>query len=166
MSKLRLYRDTIGLIDRTVRSVATLIGNARNPLSKHGALPLTAPRTPFNHSISPHRSVAFSRLPLDEVKAVKEALGVKVNDIVLAVCAGTLRHYLEGLDALPEEPLVAVVPVSVRDDDEAGHAGQQGLGHVHLPRHRHRRRRGAAAPPSAPAPRGPRRTTTRSGPAP
>jgi WS/DGAT/MGAT family acyltransferase len=125
MSKLRLYRDTIGLIDRTVRSVATLIGNARNPLSKHGALPLTAPRTPFNQSISPHRSVAFSRLPLDEVKAVKEALGVKVNDIVLAVCAGTLRHYLEGLDALPEEPLVAVVPVSVRDDAERGTQGNK-----------------------------------------
>jgi diacylglycerol O-acyltransferase / wax synthase len=125
VSKLRLYRDTIGLIDRTVRSVATLISNARNPLVKHGAIPLTAPRTPFNQSISPHRSVAFARLPLDEVRAVKDALGVKVNDIVLAVCAGTLRNYLDGLDALPAEPLIAVVPVSVRDDDERGTQGNK-----------------------------------------
>ena len=165
MSKLRLYRDTIGLIDRTVRSVATLIGNARNPLSKHGALPLTAPRTPCNHSISPHRSVAFARFPLDEVKAVKDALGVKVNDIVLAVCAGTLRQYLEGLDALPEEPLVAVCPVSVRDDDERGTQGNKVSAmftslatDIDDPGERLRA--------IAPAPRGPRTTTTRSGPAP
>jgi diacylglycerol O-acyltransferase / wax synthase len=125
MSKLRLYQDTIGLLSRTVRSVAKVISNARNPELRHGAIPLTAPRTPFNASISPHRSVAFARLPLDEVKAVKQALDVKVNDIVLAVCAGTLRRYLEGLDALPEEPLMAVVPVSVREDDERGTQGNK-----------------------------------------
>ena len=125
MSKLRLYQDTFGLIGRTVRSVAKVISNARNPALRHGAIPLTAPRTPFNAAISPHRAVAFARLPLDDVKAVKEALGVKVNDVVLAVCAGLLRRYLQGLDALPEEPLVAVVPVSVRADGEKGTQGNK-----------------------------------------
>ena len=125
MSKLRLYQDTFGLLSRTIRSVAKVISNARNPLLRHGAIPLTAPRTPFNASISPHRSVAFARLPLDDVKAVKAALDVKVNDIVLAVCAGTLRNYLQGLDALPAEPLIAVVPVSVREDDERGTQGNK-----------------------------------------
>jgi WS/DGAT/MGAT family acyltransferase len=105
-------------VGRTVRSVNNLVGGIRNPQRKHGAVPLTAPRTPFNASITPDRSVAFARVPLDELKSVKDALGVKVNDVVLAICAGTLRKYLEGLDALPEEPLIAVCPVSVRTDDQ------------------------------------------------
>jgi WS/DGAT/MGAT family acyltransferase len=125
MSKLRLFGDAIGLVERTVRSVARVVGNARNPSLKHGAIPLTAPRTPFNGSISPHRNVSFARLPLDEIKAVKEALDVKVNDVVLAVCSGTLRRYLQGLDALPETPLIAVVPVSVRTDEERGSQGNK-----------------------------------------
>jgi WS/DGAT/MGAT family acyltransferase len=125
MSKLRLLGDAIGLVERTARSVATLIGNARDPGKRHGAIPLTAPRTPFNAAISPHRSVAFARLPLDEVKAVKDALGVKVNDVVLAVCAGTLRRYLQDRGALPASPLVAVVPVSVRTEDERGTQGNK-----------------------------------------
>ena len=89
-------------------------------MRRHGAVPLTAPRTPMNASITPDRSVAFARVSLDEVKAVKEALGVKVNDVILAICSGTLRHYLKGIDALPEEPLLAVCPVSVRTEDQRG----------------------------------------------
>jgi WS/DGAT/MGAT family acyltransferase len=125
VSKLRLFGDAIGLVERTVRSVAKVVGNARNPSLKHGAIPLTAPRTPFNGSISAHRTVSFARLPLDEIKAVKEALDVKVNDVVLAVCSGTLRRYLEAHDALPETPLIAVVPVSVRTDEERGSQGNK-----------------------------------------
>lgn len=118
MSKLRLYGDAFGLVGRTVRSVNNLVGGIRNPQRKHGAVPLTAPRTPFNASITADRSVAFARVPLDELKAVKDALGVKVNDVVLAICAGTLRKYLEDKDALPEESLIAVCPVSVRTEDQ------------------------------------------------
>lgn len=125
MSKLRLFGDAFGLVERTVRSVAKVIGNARNPELRHGAIPLTAPRTPFNGAISPHRSVSFARLPLDEIKAVKEALGVKVNDVVLAVCSGTLRRYLEAHDALPDTPLIAVVPVSVRTEEERDSQGNK-----------------------------------------
>jgi WS/DGAT/MGAT family acyltransferase len=125
VSKLRQYRDAVGLVGRTVGSVSQLISNVRNPLMKHGAVPLTAPRTPFNHSITPHRTVAFARLPLDEVKAVKAALDVKVNDVVLGVCSGLLRRYLELHDALPAEPLIAVVPVSVRSEEERGVASNR-----------------------------------------
>jgi diacylglycerol O-acyltransferase / wax synthase len=125
VSKLKVYQDAVGLLGRTMRSVTKIIGSARDPEAHHGALPLTAPRTPFNRSITPQRSVAFARLDLDEVRAVKEALGVKVNDVVLAVCSGLLRHYLAGHDALPAEPLIAVVPVSVREDAERGIAGNR-----------------------------------------
>lgn len=91
----------------------------------HGAVPLTAPHTPFNQAIGPHRTVAFARVPLDTVKQVKSALDVKVNDVVLAICTGTIRRYLQRHDALPDSPLVAVVPVSVRTDAETGAGGNK-----------------------------------------
>ncbi len=55
-------------------------------------------------------------MALDDVKEVKNALGVTVNDVILAICAGALRTYLEEHQELPEDPLVATVPVSVHPD--------------------------------------------------
>jgi len=84
-----------------------------------------APRTRFNGRISPHRRFAFATLPLDDVKALKGVLGVTVNDVVLAVCAGALRRRLTAADELPSEPLVAMVPVSVRAPEEQGTFGNR-----------------------------------------
>jgi diacylglycerol O-acyltransferase len=69
--------------------------------------------------------VAFTSVSLDEVKAVKNELGGTVNDIVLALCAGALRSYLERRGELPDEPLVAMVPISVRTEDEKGQLGNK-----------------------------------------
>ncbi|MFY9588940.1 MAG: wax ester/triacylglycerol synthase family O-acyltransferase [Actinomycetota bacterium] len=80
--------------------------------------PLRAPRTSFNVTITPHRKIAFTHLPLDDVKAVKRAFGTTVNDVVLAICAGALRRYLEARQEMPDKSLIAVVPVSVRVDAE------------------------------------------------
>jgi WS/DGAT/MGAT family acyltransferase len=82
-----------------------------------GTLP-GVPRTPFNAAITPNRRFTWRAIPLSEVKAVKTALGCTVNDVVMAMCSGALRHYLEEHDALPEEPLVAMVPVSIRTGEE------------------------------------------------
>lgn len=78
-------------------------------------MPFTAPRTSFNRTITRHRSVAFTSLALDEVKQVKNAFGVTVNDVVLALCTGALRSFLDTHGELPEDPLVVTVPVSVHD---------------------------------------------------
>ena len=86
---------------------------------------MRAPRTRFNGRISPHRRFAFATLPLDDVKALKRALGVTVNDVVLGVCAGALRRRLTAADELPSEPLVAMVPVSVRAPEETGTFGNR-----------------------------------------
>ncbi len=84
-----------------------------------GPLPsLSAPRTPFNAPITPHRRFAFRSTTLGLVKAVKNELGATVNDVVMAVCAGGLRTWLEAHDALPDGPVVAMVPVSIRTGDE------------------------------------------------
>ena len=86
---------------------------------------LRAPRTPFNRPITAHRRWAFRTLPLEEVKEVKNALGATVNDVVMALCAGALRKWLIDHDALPDVPLVAAVPVSVRADAEKGAGGNR-----------------------------------------
>jgi len=76
------------------------------------------PRTPFNDKITPHRRLAIGSASLDAVKAIKSSLGVTVNDVMMAVCAGGLRSWLEEHDALPEDPLVGLVPVSIRTGEE------------------------------------------------
>ncbi len=83
---------------------------------------LPAPSTPFNGHIGPDRAFAFSGVSLEVVREVKARHGVTVNDVVLALTADALRAYLQDIDALPEAPLVAAVPVSTRDvaDDELG----------------------------------------------
>jgi WS/DGAT/MGAT family acyltransferase len=76
------------------------------------------PRTPFNDKITPHRRLAIGSASLPAVKAIKSAFGATVNDVVMAVCAGGLRTWLELHGALPDDPLVALVPVSTRTGAE------------------------------------------------
>jgi WS/DGAT/MGAT family acyltransferase len=88
-------------------------------------IPFQAPRTPFNKVISPHRRFAFASVPLADAKKVKDAFGVKLNDVVLGVVSGTLRRHLEETGELPEQPLIAQVPVSTRPDDQMREIGTQ-----------------------------------------
>ncbi|HEY2814683.1 MAG TPA: wax ester/triacylglycerol synthase family O-acyltransferase [Acidimicrobiales bacterium] len=96
------------------------VGRERSPETDlAGPLPsLSAPPTPFNAPITPHRRFAFRSAPLQAVKDIKNALGATVNDVVMAVCAGGLRTWLAQHDALTDRPLGAMVPVSIRTGDE------------------------------------------------
>ncbi len=88
-------------------------------LEQQLTLPLRAPRTMLNVPIGGARRCAAQSWPLDRIKAVKNAAGVSLNDVVLAMCAGALRAYLDDYDALPDAPLVAMVPVSLRNDNDS-----------------------------------------------
>ncbi|MEA5364937.1 wax ester/triacylglycerol synthase family O-acyltransferase [Amycolatopsis sp., V23-08] len=88
-------------------------------------IPFTAPRTSLNGTITGHRSVAYAQLDLDDVKHVKNAFGVTVNDVVLALVAGALREFLSERGELPEDPLVATIPVSVHDRTERDHGSNK-----------------------------------------
>jgi WS/DGAT/MGAT family acyltransferase len=82
-------------------------------------IPLSpAPPTPFNRTITPHRRFAMRSTALGNIKALKDATGATVNDVVMAICTGALREYLLRHDALPDQPLRAMVPVSIRTGDE------------------------------------------------
>jgi WS/DGAT/MGAT family acyltransferase len=84
-----------------------------------------APATPFNRAIGPSRRLALRSVAFEDVLTVKRALGVTVNDVVLAMCAGALRHWLVDRDALPAGPLVAAVPVSTRVAGETAELGNK-----------------------------------------
>ena len=102
----KLVAPTAAILTRT-------IGRARSGTAM--AAPMTAPRTSFNGTITGHRTIAIEDISLDRIKEIKDAVGgVTVNDVVITVCGGALRRYLEERGELPGTSLVASVPVSVR----------------------------------------------------
>jgi WS/DGAT/MGAT family acyltransferase len=86
---------------------------------------LRRPRTSFNGRVSAHRRFSFCQLPLDQVKAVKNAYGFTVNDVVVDLCASAVRMWLVEHDELPEVPLVAQIPISVRTEEQQGTYGNR-----------------------------------------
>jgi WS/DGAT/MGAT family acyltransferase len=87
--------------------------------------PFSAPRTSMNATITPARSYAYTSLSLPSVKAVRNATGATVNDVVLALCSGALRRYFLAQAEDLDGPLVAMVPMSVRTEDQKGAMGNQ-----------------------------------------
>lgn len=84
------------------------------------ALPFQAPPTPFNVEISGSRRFAAQSYSLSRIKNIGKATGATVNDVTLAICAGALREYLKAQNKLPKKPLVAMVPVSLHGETNAG----------------------------------------------
>ncbi len=118
----------LGSLIRTAGSVAALgpstLSLARAALLEQQlTLPFGAPRTMLNVKIGGARRCAAQSWSVDRIKSVKRAAGVTLNDVVLAMCSGALRYYLLEQDALPDTPLVAMVPVSLRREDEADAGG-------------------------------------------
>ncbi|MCW3016441.1 MAG: wax ester/triacylglycerol synthase family O-acyltransferase [Solirubrobacterales bacterium] len=102
-------------IARTARRAQDLTGTAKD----HGEY-LRAPKVRFNGPLSPGRSIAFGRVDLELVKALKTAAAVSFNDVVVAAVAGGLRRRLDATDGVPSEPLLAFVPSSVRTPGDDG----------------------------------------------
>jgi diacylglycerol O-acyltransferase / wax synthase len=92
-------------------------------LEQQLTLPFGAPRTMLNVKIGGARRCAAQSWSVDRIKNVKRAAGVTLNDVVLTMCSGALRYYLLEQNALPDTPLVAMVPVSLRREDEADTGG-------------------------------------------
>ena len=131
-----------GLVEMSLR---TTINNVRNPFRFASTMRRTAPglarllrgntddevegaravpRTRFNGTVSPHRVVEGRTFSLQDVRDIRKRVpGATVNDVVLAVCSGAMRMYLEHHGELPDESLSAMAPISVRSEAEKGTAG-------------------------------------------
>jgi WS/DGAT/MGAT family acyltransferase len=104
---VRAVPMTLKVASDAARGMSGLISRLRDSV-------MLAPRTPFNAQVGPKRSYAVASLPLDEVKKVARHYGASLNDVVLALCASTLRDYLQRRKNLPDRPLIAAMPVSLR----------------------------------------------------
>jgi len=120
-------------------SVSGVAGTARTWLGQKRsgtALPLTAPSTSFNGSLTARRSVSLTKVDLDTVLGIRRAFGTTVNDVVLAASATALRNYLLARGGLPGRDLVAAVPVSAhRPDDDSDVVNRVSNMMVPLPLH-------------------------------
>ncbi|MFD9615305.1 WS/DGAT domain-containing protein, partial [Streptomyces sp. NPDC059083] len=101
-----------------LRAVPTLLASADDLRTKH-------PDVPFNGPLTSARSVAYTSLPLDAVKTIKNNVGGTVNDVVMALCTTALRTWMHDRGFATDRPLLAAIPVSVRTPEQFGTAGNQ-----------------------------------------
>ncbi|HEX4880597.1 MAG TPA: wax ester/triacylglycerol synthase family O-acyltransferase [Limnobacter sp.] len=106
------------------KALLDLMKEAVKPTDPALATPFSGPKSIVNGRVGGARRLATQTYPLERIRKVAEAAGVSVNDIFLAICSSSLRRYLLERNALPDEPLTAGLPVSVRpaDDLDGGNA--------------------------------------------
>jgi diacylglycerol O-acyltransferase len=118
-----------GLVERALRAGAEIFPGLSSGFreiirsadhSYADAQPFHAPPTMFNVRISGSRRFAAQSYSLERLKTIGKQTGATVNDVTLAVCSGALRKYLIHHNALPDKPLIAMVPVSIRTADNEG----------------------------------------------
>ncbi len=114
---LAAVREQYGTGKTVVKALMNIVGANRN---KELVSPLQAPKCVLNARISRNRRFATQKVATARVKAVAQAIEGTVNDVVLGLCSAALRKYLAELDALPQQPLVAMLPVAIRAKGDAG----------------------------------------------
>ncbi len=128
-----LAATPVGLVERAVEALKHPEAAARKAADALeavgeviGAFADPAPHVPLNCQIGPHRRFVWARSDLATFKRIKNALGGTVNDVVLAVVTGALRDWLHGRGIRTEGlELRALVPVSIRGEDEHGDLGNR-----------------------------------------
>jgi len=125
--------DPVDAVRGFVREVAGLGGAAVKVVNEafreqSATLSFQAPRSMFNVPITGARRFAAQGWPLERLKAVGKAAGATMNDVMLAMCAGALRQYMLDLGTLPDKPLVAAIPMSLRAGGDRAMGGGNAIG--------------------------------------
>ena len=120
---IEALRGQIGTVPQLLLAFATLL-RTRGPADEALQVPFSAPSSALNRRVRSKRRFATQQIAIDRMKALAEAAGCTLNDLVLATCGGALRRFLEDGGELPAKSLTAGIPVSVRpkDDENAGNA--------------------------------------------
>jgi len=113
---LRTIAGTVGSVAGLAPSTLKIANAAL--IEQQLTLPFSAPKTMFNVKIGGARRFAAQSWPFERIQRVKAAAGVTINDVVLAMCAGALRAYLIEQNALPDSPLISMVPVNMRGEGD------------------------------------------------
>ncbi|MCW2713795.1 MAG: Wax ester synthase/acyl-CoA:diacylglycerol acyltransferase [Frankiales bacterium] len=128
LSPLFLPKALLGATTDAVGLLPTVVRLASEGLrSQATALPLQAPRSMLNVAITGSRRFAAQSWSQPRIRKIGKAADATINDVVLAMCSGALRAYLQEHEALPESPLVAMTPVSLRTDDAAEPSNATGV---------------------------------------
>ena len=118
--------DLAGFVGKAAMGAVSLQGDKQLQRLEPPPRLLSAPSSIFNQPIASGRTYWGKNFEFDRIRAIRKAVpGVTVNDVVLAICAGGLRSYLDGRGELPTKPLVAMAPISVRAEDDGNGVGNQ-----------------------------------------
>ena len=140
--KKKKGRSKPGLPTRIYRMIGFATGQAKAAYELTGALwhtgvqslkrgettlplPFLCPKTVINQEVTANRCFAVKTFSLESFKRLGKAAQATVNDIIIGVCAGALHRYLKETNQLPDKPLVAMVPVSIRPKDSDDAHGNQ-----------------------------------------
>lgn len=129
-----LWRQPLRAARAGVRTARSALRGSHSGGRAPEAPSLHPPHSLFNAAVSSRRVVAITSLALSELRSVGRPADATVNDVLLAVMAGALRRYLVRRGALPAQPLVACVPVAVR---EAGDERANAVTNVSVSLHTH-----------------------------
>jgi diacylglycerol O-acyltransferase / wax synthase len=130
ISKTTQFLNTVAkqiqIAPNVSRELYTSITQRRNP---NYVSVFQAPRSILNQSVSESRRFAAQSYELDRFQNIAKKLSIllgqkfTLNDVILSICSGAMRAYLSNQNALPDKPLIAMVPISLRqDDDDSGNA--------------------------------------------
>lgn len=119
-----------------VRTLGAMFGGAApSGRTRAGENFFFGPHTPLNVPITAERGFAALSLPLEALKAIAAANDAKVNDVVLALCSGTLRRWLAHHGGVPRKPLTAAMPISLREAGDTEYTTQATMPLVNLHTH-------------------------------
>lgn len=135
------FRAIAGLARQGLKSVPAVYGQIQQTIRDFRAhhpdlvTSFQAPRCIFNQHITGSRRFAAQSYATARFRAVATRLGGTLNDVVLAICGAALRRYLSDQNALPDKPLIAAVPVSIRRDEGSSEGNEVAAALVNLATH-------------------------------
>jgi diacylglycerol O-acyltransferase / wax synthase len=120
LARIARPKEIVRMFKRTTNALFDLYERRKDPEHQAGATVFDSPRTRWNGPLSAQRATAFARVPMAELRIIRKAFGSTANEVVLAICAGALRDYLEARGELPLAPLIAACPIATRVRGETG----------------------------------------------
>ena len=128
----RKLAELLPTATKALAAAANVAASQRTPPGERNLILGLAPKTIFNDSITNQRSYSMMSVPLADIKTLGKRVGGTVNTIVMAMCSIALHRFLKDRNLLPKEPLIALVPVSLRSEGDSSMNNQVSMVRVDL----------------------------------